>query len=248
MTGVILKIEGLTKRFGGLTAVNNIDLEIEEGEIRAIVGPNGAGKTTLFNCIGFYKPDEGRILFKGKNITGLSSHKLTGLGISRTFQITNIFSQMSVYENVQVAYHSAMMKGFKIFSLSSSAKEKDEINDLLSRVGLYEKRDELAKNLSHGEQRHLEICIALATKPKLLMLDEPTAGMNPSETDSTMKLIKELREAYGVTVLFIEHDMKVVTGISDRVTVMHFGSKIAEGPPKQIMSDREVIRVYLGED
>ncbi|HID19076.1 TPA: ABC transporter ATP-binding protein [Candidatus Bathyarchaeota archaeon] len=246
MTRPILRIQGLTKRFGGLTAVKDFDLEIEEGEIRAIVGPNGAGKTTLFNCIGFYKPDKGRILFKEKDITNIPAHGLIKLGISRTFQITNIFPKLSVYENVRVAYHSAIIKGFKMLSISTKGEE--EINDLLMKIGLYEKRNELAKNLSHGEQRHLEIAIALASKPKLLMLDEPTTGMNPTETDETMKLIKELREAYGVTVLFIEHDMRVVMGISDKVTVMHFGSKIAEGPPEKIKVDKEVIRVYLGEE
>lgn len=246
MTRPILRIQGLTKRFGGLTAVKDFDLEIEEGEIRAIVGPNGAGKTTLFNCIGFYKPDKGRILFEERDITNIPAHRLIRLGISRTFQITNIFPKLSVYENVRVAYHSAIIKGFKMLSISTKGEE--EINDLLMKIGLYEKRNELAKNLSHGEQRHLEIAIALASKPKLLMLDEPTAGMNPTETDETMKLIKELREAYGVTVLFIEHDMRVVMGISDKVTVMHFGSKIAEGPPEKIKVDKEVIRVYLGEE
>jgi branched-chain amino acid transport system ATP-binding protein len=247
MTGPILRIQGLTKRFGGLTAVKDFDMEVEEGEIRAIVGPNGAGKTTLFNCIGFYKPDKGRILFKEKDITNIPAHGLIKLGISRTFQITNIFPKLSVYENVRVAYHSAIIKGFKMFSISSS-KGEEEINDLLMKIGLYKKRNELAKNLSHGEQRHLEIAIALASKPKLLMLDEPTTGMNPIETNETMKLIKELREAYGVTVLFIEHDMRVVMGISDKVTVMHFGSKIAEGPPEKIKVNKEVIRVYLGEE
>lgn len=244
----ILKIEGLTKRFGGLIAVKNFDLELEEGEIRAIVGPNGAGKTTLFNCIGFYKPDAGRILFKGKDITGLPSHKLIKLGISRTFQITNIFPGLTVYENVRVAYRSLMLRGLKMFSPASAPREREEIEEILMRIDLYEKRDELAKNLSHGEQRHLEIGIALATKPRLLMLDEPTAGMNPTETEHTMSLIKELKETYGVTVLFIEHDMRVVTGISDKVTVMHFGSKIAEGTPKQVMTDKNVISIYLGEE
>ncbi len=243
--GTILATRGLTKNFGGLSAVSDFDLSVEQGEIRAIIGPNGAGKTTLFNCMtGFYRPDAGKVLFKGVDITGLPPHRISKMNISRTFQLTNIFLRSTVYENIRVARQSRM-KGFGLFSTSVPAYEEEAAN-ILRKIGLYDRKDELACNLSHGEQRHLEIGIALATSPELLMLDEPTAGMNPTEVKETVNTIREVAKTLGVTVLLIEHDMRVVMDISDMITVMHLGKKIAEGKPEEVRKNAEVVRVYFG--
>jgi branched-chain amino acid transport system ATP-binding protein len=243
---VILEVSGLTKRFGGLVAVNDFDLQVSRSEIRAVIGPNGAGKTTFFNCItGYYKPDKGRVFYKGRDITGLRPHQINKMGISRTFQITSLFPKLTVYENVRVALQSRMKGGYNI--LKPIPSYDDKVRNILEKIGLYEKRDYPVSSLSHGEQRRLEIGLALAPDAEVLMLDEPTAGMNPIETKETVDLIKGLVKSFGITVILIEHDMSVVMDCSDIITVMHEGKKIAEGKPNEIKKDIEVQRVYLGE-
>lgn len=240
----VLRTEGLTIRFGGLTALNNVNFQINRGEIRAIIGPNGAGKSTFFNCLtGVLRPTSGRILFNGEEITGLPPNLISKKGIARSYQITNILPNASVLENVRIAAQSRR-HGWSMF------KHHQDFADLLQKaeavlasVGLRGKADELAANLSHGEQRNLEIGIALATEPQLLCLDEPTAGMSTAETHETMALVRSI--AKDLTILIVEHDMQVVMELANRITVLHYGEILAEGSPAEIQENPRVLEVYL---
>jgi branched-chain amino acid transport system ATP-binding protein len=241
----IVRTEGLTRSFGSLMAVAQVDFEVERGELRSIIGPNGAGKTTFFRLIsGEMAPSTGRIWFDGEDITGLPQHLVSRLGVSKSYQITNIFPHLSVLENVRVAAQTYHLS-FNFWSRAAAlARFREKAGAILKQVGLWDKRALLAAHLSHGEQRHLELGIALSTDPALLLLDEPTAGMSPEETDETIHLIRRIAE--GRTVILIEHKMKVVMNISDRITVLHQGQVLAEGSPAEIRSNLRVQQTYLG--
>jgi len=240
----ILRIEGLTMRFGGLAALNQVSLAIPRAEIRAIIGPNGAGKSTLFNCItGVLTPTSGRIVFDGDDITGLPPHQISKKAIARSYQITNLLPGATVLENVRIAVQSRHHSWSLLRHHRSYRDVIDRARTVLDSVGLADKADELAANLSHGEQRNLEIGIALATEPKLLCLDEPTAGMSVTETHATVELIRRI--AADLTILIVEHDMEVVMGLARTITVLHYGEVLAEGSPTAIQANQRVQEVYL---
>jgi branched-chain amino acid transport system ATP-binding protein len=253
MADDLLTVESVRKEFGGLLAVSDLDFTIPVGSIVSLIGPNGAGKTTFFNMLtGVYKPTSGHVVFDGTDVTGKPPHAITKLGIGRTFQNIRLFPQMTALENVLVGMHSRLKGGIlgSIFGTPRVRHEEREAHEkgraLLRYAGLGRVDDELAENLSYGDQRRLELARALATEPKLLLLDEPTAGMNPQETAAFTAFLAKLRTERPITILLIEHDMKVVMGISERVTVLDYGEKIAEGTPGEIQKNDRVIEAYLG--
>ena len=251
---VVLETCEITKRFGGLTAVSNFSFKVKNGEISSLIGPNGAGKTTVFNVItGIYRPDAGRVIFNGSNIEGLKPHQIVSRGIARTFQNIRLFPNMTCLENIMAGQHCRAEAGLwsSIFRTQNQRTEEKRIAKVaetrLKQVGLSHYHNELAKNIAYGNQRMLEIARALASNPRLLVLDEPSSGLNDAETQDLITFLKDLRKE-DLTILIIEHDMNVVMGISDWVTVMDEGTKIAEGPPENVYSNHQVIEAYLGKE
>jgi branched-chain amino acid transport system ATP-binding protein len=250
----LLEVKGLTKHFGGLIAVSGLDLSVEKGEIVGLIGPNGAGKTTVFNMImGTYSPTKGKVLFKGKDITGHKSHSIVSYGLVRSFQRTTLFSEMTVLQNILLGFHLISEIRFwdSLFNARSTREKQKQLVEkaigIADFMGLGHSKDQLAKNLPHGHQRRLGVAVALATNPELILMDEPVTGMNTEETDNMMNKIREIRNR-GVTTLVVEHDMRLVMNICDRLCVLNFGSKIAEGPPSEICKNKEVIAAYLGSE
>ena len=250
----LLEIRNVSKYFGGLEAVGNVDFDVDQGEIKGLIGPNGAGKTTLFNVIsGVYHPTSGRVVFKGKDIAHLKPHAIAKMGLVRTFQATTLFNSFSVLKNVLAGYHLHSKVNFwgALFNTPATVKRERDIEkkamEILEFMGLSKYKDELALNLPHGYQRALGISIALAAEPELLMLDEPVTGMNPEETMEMMGVINKIRDR-AITVLLIEHDMRVVMDCCEKITVLNFGKKLAEGPPEKIRKNKDVIEAYLGSE
>ena len=252
--GIILEVIKLNKHFGGLAAISELDLDVKDTEILGLIGPNGAGKTTLFNVIsGFFPPTNGKVIFNGQDITWLKAHEIAHLGISRTFQATNLFMRISVLENVFTGYHLSYKTNRlkRILRTPAALKEEESLRrkalDVLEFMGLTPLKDELAANLPHGHQRILGVCMALATPPKMLLLDEPVTGMNATETQNMIDLIRQIREK-GITIVLVEHDMKAVMNLCDRIVVLNYGQKIAEGLPEEIRENKQVIEAYLGRE
>jgi branched-chain amino acid transport system ATP-binding protein len=242
----MLRIENLRKSFDGFVAINGVDLSVPEGARHAIIGPNGAGKTTLFNLLtGHLRSDSGEVFYRGEAITGLKPYKIVGRGISRSFQHTNIYPRLSVFENIQAALISHHGMQYRLFK-SAEGLFRDEALELLESVGLGEDIDRIAGTLAYGRQKQLELAMGLSSSPDLLLLDEPTAGMSPQETRHTIELIGRIVESRGLSLLFTEHDMNVVFTIADRISVLHFGKIIASGTAEDVRADEEVRRVYLG--
>lgn len=249
----LLQTTNVVKRFGGLIAVNKMNFSVEKGRIVSIIGPNGAGKTTFFNTLtGIYTPEEGQILFKDKSLIGLRPDQVAATGIARTFQNIRLFGSMTVIENILVGMHIQLKQNafdtlFRSKKFNTEEKDAEQrASELMEYVGLKNVGNELARNLPYGGQRRIEIARALAASPTLLLLDEPTAGMNPNESEDAIKLFRRIRDEKGITILMIEHDMRVVMGISEHITVMDYGEKIAEGSPQEIRSNQRVIEAYLG--
>ena len=244
-SGPIVRTERLTRSFGSLIAVNAVDFAVSPGELRSVIGPNGAGKTTFFRLIsGEMAPSEGRVWLRGQDVTGLPQHRISRLGVAKSYQITNVFPHLTVLENVRVAVQG-YQRTFNFWARADGLTEvRERAEAILAEVALADKRTRLAAHLSHGEKRHLELGIALSSDPALLLLDEPTAGMSPEETDETIHLIRKI--AQGRTVILVEHKMKVVMNISDRITVLHQGAVLAEGTPAEIRANASVQQTYLG--
>jgi branched-chain amino acid transport system ATP-binding protein len=250
---MLLEISNLVKSFGGIHAVRDVSIGIKEGSISAIIGPNGAGKTTLFNLLtGIYRPDSGTITFNGRSLIGLRPDQVNAAGVARTFQSIRLFPTMTVLENVMVGMHSRLHISLAETLLRPGSFHRQEehvqqkATELLRFVGLAGKGDEISRNLPYGDQRRVEIARALASDPKLILLDEPTAGMNPNESDDATALFRRIRDSLGITVVLIEHDMRVVMGISEHIDVLDYGQKIADGTPDEVRSNSHVIEAYLG--